>query len=160
MRLYSSQEIETFELRHRVKLPDSFRTFLIERGAGRKISLLEEWCQPDFENELPAEFLSRPFPHVDAWNDRSLLDDRGWFAPYFDHLLACGAMRITNMGGEQYNLLIVSGAEAGNVWCDDRACNGTGIYPLKAGNRRRVHIDDYLKCCWRLRLALPSWRAR
>lgn len=148
-RRYSSTELDDFENRKGVRLPSAYRQYLTEVGAGEftvsRVSLLEEWSQPSHEQDLPPDFLSAAFPYREAWNDSQLLDDaKGWHAAYYDPLLFRGSMRIVNVGGEAYYLLVVSGDEYGNVWVDDRARSAAGIYPLQRPDGGRVTIRDYL----------------
>jgi hypothetical protein len=144
------RELLDFERTMGVLLPDAYRRYLREVGAGelnaqQGISLLEEWCQPSSPDELPADFLSQPFPFRESWNDLALLDLKaGWDAPYFDEMLFRGSMRIKNRGCEDYHLLVVSGDERGHIWCDERAGSKKGIYPLQRDGRRRVTVDEYL----------------
>ena len=148
-RRYRDEELAAFEERIGIRLPSSYKAYLVQVGAGEftgsKVSLLEEWCQPYSEEELPSTFLSTPFAFREAWNDRTLIDPAlGWRAPYYDKLLFRGAMRIVNVGCETYYLLVVSGAEAGNMWCDDRAGTQSGIFPLSVLGRRAT-FEDYIQ---------------
>jgi len=133
---YSPDELRQFEERMSVQLPSAYRQFLLEVGAGDfafgEISPLEDWCQPYDEDELPKDFLARPFQFSTAWNDLTLLDRAaGWSSRYFDKLWFCGSMRIRNTGCEGYDLLVVSGPQRGAVWCDRRVSESQGIYPLQ-----------------------------
>jgi hypothetical protein len=148
-RRYTSDELATFERSMEITLPDSYKHYVTEVGAGEfvgiKVSLMEEWCQPYDTDELPRDFLARPFPHTSAWNKTELLDPAlGWRAPYFDRLLFCGSMRIRNLGCESYDLLVVSGTERGTVWRDARAGSQEGIFPLTTRGASRLTIDEYL----------------
>jgi len=149
-RKYTARELSAFEREMKVSLPEDYKRYLVEVGAGEftrsKLSLLEDWCQPDSPQELPADFLSQPFPFEGTWNDLSLVDrEMGWKAPYFDPLWYRGSMRIQNLGCESYRLLVVSGKERGNLWCDDRASSAKGIYPFTWGRRQRVTIGEFLQ---------------
>src|SRR3954465_3792057 len=147
---YSAQELSAFEHEMRVSLPEDYKKYLMEVGGGEslgsKLSLLEDWCQPNSPEELPADFLSQPFPFEEAWNDLRLLDpETRWKAPYFDPLWYRGSMRIQNLGCESYRLLVVSGKERGNLWCDERVTATKGIYPLTWGRRQRATIGEFLQ---------------
>ena len=146
----SPAELEEFETRMNVRLPDAYKRYLMDTGAGEltssRVSLLEDWCQPYDEAALSPTFLSEEFPYREAWNDLRLIDeDKGWRSPYYDPALFRGSMRIVNIGCEGYYLLVVTGEERGNVWVDDRARTAAGIYPLQRPGRERVRIDDYLR---------------
>jgi hypothetical protein len=128
-----------------VTLPEAYRVYLMQVGWGKRLSALEEWCQPYSSTELPGDFLSQPFPFREAWNDVGLKGPvAGWRAAYYDPLLFRGAMRIVNLGCEGYELLVISGAERGNIWSDHRADSSGGIYPLARHGRPRVTIAEYL----------------
>jgi hypothetical protein len=148
-RIYSETELRSFEETMGVSLPAVYRRYLNKVGAGErfgsKVSLLEDWCQPYFSEELPTDFLARPFPHRKAWNDLSLLNPAlGWKSAYFDRLLISGSMRIGNLGDEGYYVLVVSGPERGYLWCDERVSANRGIYPLESRRGKRITIDRYL----------------
>jgi hypothetical protein len=48
-----------------------------------------------------------------------------------------GAIPICHLGCALRQWLVITGPEAGNVWCDDRADRG-GLYPLQQGRLKRV----------------------
>jgi len=154
VRTYQESEIATFEHRMGIALPEAYRRFLRDVGAGRLpgrpagiegLSLLEDWCQPQSSEDLPEDFLRRPFAFTEAWNDLTLRSSgEGWSAPYYDTLLCRGSMRIRNTGCEGYHLLVVSGTERGNVWADERVNAGRGIFPLASGPQPRTTIGEYL----------------
>lgn len=148
-RRYAEAEVVSFEVRMGICLPVAYRRHLMDVGAGHdplsKVNLLDEWAQPEDETGFPRDFLQKPFPHEQAWNDRSLFNPQlGSRSPYYDKTLICGAMRVTNTGCEGYHLLVVSGPEAGNMWHDDRACDGKGIYPLKTLNGNTLTFEEYV----------------
>ncbi|MGB8355187.1 MAG: SMI1/KNR4 family protein [Chthoniobacteraceae bacterium] len=148
---YTDDELNEFEQKYRITLPQDYRDYLIQTGVGcytdlDGICLLEEWCQPYDEKEFSDDFLTHDFPHTEVWNDRNITkEEMGWRSPYYDNNLACGAMRVVNTGCEGYDLLIVSGPERGNMWYDDRACSGKGIYPLRAKGTNRVSFQEYVR---------------
>ncbi len=63
-----------------------------------------------------------------------------------------GAIPICHLGCALRQWLVVTGPEAGNIWCDYRA-DRRGIYPLSAPGKERVTfyqwyrdwLDDVLK---------------
>jgi hypothetical protein len=147
---YTDQQLDEFERSMSIRLPERYRLYMREVGAGQLgavgfISMLEDWCQPEDPETQPRDFLSQPFPHTGPSNDLSLKDAKlGWGAPYYDDNLWRGAMRITDTGCESYHLLVVSGPEYGNVWSDERATASKGIFPLVGGEGGRVSIEEYL----------------
>jgi len=133
-----------------VRLPIEYKNYLINVGAGEytgsHVSLLEEWCQPRSEEEMPAGFLAQPFPHRERWIDLSLADKgKGWESDYYGELLYRGSMRIVNVGCESYYLLVVCGDEYGTVWADKRASEGAGIFPLWSRSGKHLSIGEYLQ---------------
>jgi hypothetical protein len=145
-RRYSEHELADFEAAMGIVLPDAYRRYMRDHGAALKLSALEEWCQPNSPADLPPDFLAQPFPHGSPWNDRALFKkEEGWQSAYFDEMLFRGSMRIANLGCEAYDLLVVSGTERGNIWCDERASAGTGIYPRTGPNGDRLRIEEYLR---------------
>jgi hypothetical protein len=135
-------DLRRFERLHRVTLPDEYRGFLLRAGnggAGPYSGLV-----PLEATVISAEegFLARPFPYRHWWNgisppdwwalpDAHALDERA--AP---HQAGCaadahvqGTLRLAHEGCGYYRLLVVSGAERGHIWSDERAGDG-GILPL------------------------------
>lgn len=148
-RRYSEQELVEFERAMRIVLPDAYRQYLCQVGAGlftpSKVSLLEDWCQPYAAEELPADFLAQEFPHNTTWNDMTLLREQaGGQSPYFDRMLFRGSMRIGNLGCEAYDLLVVSGPERGTIWWDERASSRAGIHPRTGPHGGRLRVEDHL----------------
>jgi hypothetical protein len=157
-RRYTAEEVAAFEHTMRIELPAAYRAYLLDVGAGfmcgSRVALLEEWCEPHFPEELPADFLAQPFPHSQAWNDLAIHDAaRGWNSPYFDAWLCRGAMRVQSLGCDEYLLLVVSGPERGNMWHDARAVSHIarggdgqrGIFPKASFGGGRVTIEEYLR---------------
>jgi hypothetical protein len=106
----SAQSLSDFEERWRVSLPGSYRACLQGVGNGfggpfYGIAPLEEWCAPEEERDLPADFLLTPFA-PDAARVLQLLP---------------GALRVCNVGCEHYYLLVVSGPHRGELWHDGGA---------------------------------------
>ncbi len=139
----SEAELDAFERHMGIKLPQSYRAHLVKFGWGgawtekNPVSHYSDWCDPNEPEEMPADFLVTPFPHVAPWNEQGV-------GPCWSVQVWTGAMRIINMGCELYYLLVVSGPERGAIWHDARQ-NGDGIYPLQHGDGRRVSFDDLVK---------------
>ena len=57
-RIYTAQELSAFEREMKVSLPEDYKRYLMDVGAGEltrsKISHIEDWCQPNTPEELPA----------------------------------------------------------------------------------------------------------
>ena len=161
-------ELHDFETSRAVILPDAYRSFLLEcgnGGAGPYYGIfplghwdgaggpLEAWA----EGDGVAGVLSRPFPHDQAWNlpeerfslpavFRCAEEEKIWYQSLEDDTwkssLVDGAMPICHQGCATRNYLVITGAERGNVWVDDRA-NQNGIYPETAESSGRVSFLDW-----------------
>jgi SMI1 / KNR4 family (SUKH-1) len=159
----SENEVLEFEAEHGVGLPDDYRQFLMRvgnGGAGPYYGLfkLGEMDQ-GFDQGPWGNFvgqLSAPFPHVDAWNDLADMPeyqgkgDEKRFNPlieafderYFDNQQVNGALPICHLGCARRQWLVITGSEAGNVWCDDRA-DYKGLYPLQMEGHSRVNFFEW-----------------
>lgn len=118
--MYSHEELDAFEQLHGIVLPDSYRTYLLSVGAGTTrsrdgrpstldVSLLEDWCQPYLEPEPEARFLATAFDP-----DRPRGTESSEVSPSMEGWQ--GAMRVVNLGGESYVLLVVTGPLKGTLW--------------------------------------------
>jgi len=158
-------EVAAFEMAHRIRLPDEYRRFLVDVGnggagpyyglfkLGERMDLRDlcSWTENDGVVGVPAE----PFPHSGAWNDLSgapteddeedvsydqlmeEFEDR-YFSPHHMN----GAIPIADLGCAHGHWLVVTGPEAGNVWCDHRS-ERSGIFPLTAEGRARVTFLEW-----------------
>jgi hypothetical protein len=159
----SEEAVQAFEARHSVRLPTEYRGFLIHVGNGGAgppyglFKLGEYEGEPWVEGDWFVGVLSEPFPHAGSWNDLSGLppwheswpddpnwDEAGyerqmeaWQARYWDTAHVNGAFPICHLGCNHRLWLVVTGAEAGNIWNDCRA-DQAGLYPLQQPARKRV----------------------
>jgi SMI1/KNR4 family protein SUKH-1 len=135
-------DLRRFERQHRMSLPVEYRAFLLQAGNGGA---------GPYAGLLPLEaalisadegFLARPFPYRHWWNGVSPpdwwelpnaheLDERSapHEADYSANVRVQGTLRLAHEGCGYYCILVVSGAERGHVWGDERAGDG-GIMPL------------------------------
>jgi len=155
----SEATVREFEKKHAIQLPQDYRCFLLEvgnGGAGPYYGLFRlgetdsgwghsSWAEGDgFVGDL-----SKPFPHTEAWNDltgkphdenenEEIYEQQvtAFEERYFTSANVNGAIPICHIGCALRQWLIVTGPEAGNVWCDDRA-DWKGLFPLigKTGGR-------------------------
>lgn len=176
------EEVRDFEARHRIRLPAEYLGFLIHVGNGGagpyyglfKLGEIDGGWEnvPWKENDGLVGTLAEPFPHTEAWNDLTGApeynppdgDDPEWEneyerqldafeAVYFAPYQVDGAIPICHLGCALRQWLVVTGPEAGNVWCDYRA-DRRGLFPLRLGGRERVTflqwyrswLDDALHC--------------
>ena len=160
-------EISAFEEKHSVRLPEDYRTFLIDIGnGGSELFKLGEMdnsfdFQPWEENDGFIGTLAEPFQYSEAWNDLSGYpvyeagkeDDEEWLEEYdhqrdlFDQeyfIPLNGALPIAHLGCAIRLWLVITGPERGNVWYDDRA-NLQGLKPLLTSDGRRLSFLEWCK---------------
>ena len=110
-------------------------------GAGPRLGLLKlkEWNKELVNEKTDHNLLSTSFPYVKDWNtNRPDGEDSDlyyqseafakWSYEYFDNKHISGSIRLSHYGCGIFYFLVVTGAEKGNIWVDDR-CNDCGIYP-------------------------------
>ena len=149
-----------FEAKHAIQLPQDYRCFLIEVGNGGagpyygvfRLGQMDHgrghsgWS----ENDGFVGDLSRPFPHTEAWNDLTgAPESENYDAEAYEKQLTAfeesylssanvnGAIPICHLGCALRQWLIVTGPEAGHVWCDERA-DYKGLFPLMKKTGERV----------------------
>jgi hypothetical protein len=99
--------------------------------------------------------LSAPFPHTETWNDltgmpaEEGLDDEEHDRQFeaFDLVYyrpLDGAFPICHRGCALRYWLVVSGVEAGHIWCDDRA-DYNGLYPYLLPGLDRVSFYPWYR---------------
>src|SRR5262245_438587 len=130
------REVSEFELKWRITLPDDYRAFLLRVGNGHLgnqeirfgMSPLHRWCEPwdGSETQLDAETLVKRF---DATSEADLVP---------------GALRVCNVGCENYLLLVVTGRSRGEIWADSRI-DALGVYPLKDREGRVLRFDAWIE---------------
>jgi SMI1 / KNR4 family (SUKH-1) len=160
----SEEAVREFEQAHRVTLPAEYRGFLIHvgnGGAGPAYGLFKLAEMDDGHGHAPWRedngfigVLSKPFPHTEPWNDlsgepeedleRDMAEDpeyeeayNMWEKDYWSPANVNGAVPICHLGCAYRQWLVVTGPEAGNVWCDDRV-DKAGLRPLEQPGRERV----------------------
>ena len=124
--------------------------------------------------------LARPFPHNDPWNDlrgKPEFDEEAasaqlgyeyedaygeqmteWEAShYWNPRQVDGAIPICHGGCAYRDWLVVSGAEAGHVWCDRRV-DEKGLYPCQIGSEPRASFLSWYRN-W-LDEAIEKWRTQ
>ena len=134
-------ELVKFEEKHKIKLPEGYRQFLLQVGNGGAgpyygLETLEDSLFIDLDYKRENELLnpSISFPITEPWNMEYLGDHENekeykqFENSYFSEKWETGLLRICNFGcGVSLNL-VVNGKEFGNIWVDDRGSDG-GIYP-------------------------------
>jgi hypothetical protein len=163
----SESEVVLFERKHGIALPSDYRQFLIKvgnGGAGPYYGVFSLGEMDDGyghalwkENDGLVGILSRPFPHLEPWND--LPDEPNYDEPnqeelerqvnafdesYWNPQNVNGAIPICHLGCARRQWLVVTGPEAGHIWCDDRV-DRCGLYPLSSPNSTRVTFFQWYR---------------
>ncbi len=162
----SEDAVAEFESKRHIKLPLDYRGFLINVGNGGagpaygvfKLGEMDggRHTTPWRENDGLVGTLSNPFPLSRPWNDltnKPIFDDSreqdlAYEDQYSDLLNIFdktywtsenvnGAIPLCDEGCAYRLWLIVTGPEAGNIWCDGRV-NYKGLFPLQLPGRIRV----------------------
>lgn len=144
----SENELLEFEERYGIKLPYGYREFLKRVGNGGAgpyygLEPLENSMSDDLDRPTDNEWIdpSKPFKFVEAWNENEETDFNE--EEYFSKELMNGALKISNFGCGISLILVVNGAEYGNIWVDDRG-NDQGIYPDPYfKNNGRINFLDW-----------------
>lgn len=143
----SEQQVADFESRYRVQLPAGYRTFITQVAngeAGPPVSGMFplERTLPAGLGEIPEDFLSRPFPHVEYYNPNddgkeqafSLQWEKGKVTEddLNRHFLYrhSGTLNLCHEGCGHYHFLVVTGPTRGQMWIDSCGSDG-GYFPLK-----------------------------
>jgi len=169
----AEHDLLQFETRHKIHLPADYREYLLQvgnGGAGPAYGVFRLGEMDDGFGFMPWESLEgfvgdlrKPLPYTAAWNDltgmppaEGLSDEAHdaqleAFDRVYYHPLD-GAFPICHRGCALRDWLVVSGAEYGNVWQDDRAdYNGLSPFILPGLNRvtflqwYRAWLDEALQ---------------
>ncbi|MCL1471808.1 SMI1/KNR4 family protein [Argonema antarcticum] len=124
-------EIQAFEVKNKIALPDDYRNFLLEVGNGgagpgyglRKLEVKKEMSRGENDN-----YFSQPFLLKKAWNYPGLLNPGEEFVDIDEDKLTQGTISVANYGCGIYARLVITGDQRGTIWIDDRGNDG-GIYP-------------------------------
>lgn len=134
----TEHQLQAFEVRYKITLPQDYRLFLFEIGNGGAgpyygIQPLEEslyaclGSKNDSELINPAEL----FPYTETWNMtfsgdvENLAETLTFEQEYFATKHASGALNICNFGCGASFYLIVNGDEYGNIWFDGRGSDAS-----------------------------------
>jgi hypothetical protein len=124
-------KVEAFERRWNIKLPESYRTFIIDVGNGGAGPYYGLYRLGDTDPLLDPDgpLLAMPFPYVTPWNADPLppQDDDAYFS---DEQIA-GSLAVAHFGCGDLLRLVVTGEAHGEVWQDGRGGH-YGIWPVAA----------------------------
>ncbi len=137
-------EVLEFEKSLGVRLPEGYRSFLLEIGNGDETGekMRGPWlCLLPFQvaqTQIDSD-LSQAFPYTDRWLVANHPDVDPW-----DEKHKHGTLDIGSGGCTINYFLVVSGEERGNVWIDDRGAD-YGLWPLIIHNGRVSCDYGYLE---------------
>ena len=135
-RCLSLKEIELFETKNNIKLPEEYIEFVTKIGCfgfGPNEGLLPLNQYNDLGHRVLENDLTKEFPLTDKKEESELHE--------YDSLMN-GAILISDCGCGDSDILIINGAEYGNVWGDYRvSCNG--IQPLLNDDKERLSFLDW-----------------
>ena len=156
--------VEKFEAKHRIRLPEDYRSFLINLGNGGAgpfygvFKLGEMDDSFDFQKWKEGDgfvgVLSKPFPHAAPWNDLPAepeeTDDEEEYekaleafdAVYWNPDNVNGAIPLCHEGCAYRDWLVVTGREAGQLWHDART-DPAGLWPITIGKKKRVPFLEW-----------------
>ena len=151
------EEVAAFEANHGLRLPEDYKEFVLtvgNGGAGPYYGIYPLLLEGNVDHRLRDRNridLSSAFPHVAAW-DESGLDDINWDAgerpddetldAYLDTRHISGALCISQIGCGDFVLLVVNGAERGNIWVDGRG-NYSGLFPQQGVGTERISFSEW-----------------
>ena len=159
-------EVEAFEKRYGIELPEDYRRIITEIGNGGRGPRYELFPLGEYrslDQAVFADHLAEPFPHQDAWNLPSEFWEREpdydgmtpeaeeraeeeWDALLIEHYgapwIMAGAMPISDLGCGSFEWLVVTGPQRGYVW-EDRRADNLGVAPARDSDGNRVTFADW-----------------
>lgn len=143
--------VEKFENSHKIRLPEEYRSFLLQVGdGGDGPGLYMRPLGAPFDDSIdweegtihrapdePNELLHSPFPHKEAVRIR----------PEAASIqTTSGALFLFDHGCALWDLLVVSGDEVGNIWLD-RLADEVSLTPAAGDEGKRIGFANYY-CRW------------
>lgn len=131
-------QVEEFEQKYDIRLPEEYRRFIIEigdGGAGPFSGILPLGRYFPLEDDPRLNRLNQPFPHRTSWSEDALREEElELYQSDREYLnqLTQGALIIQDFGCAISVLLVVTGERRGSIWMDDTANAGT-ITPMENG---------------------------
>ncbi len=160
----SESVVKQFEDKHRIHLPEDYRSFLIaigDGGAGPFYGVFRLGEMDDNHDNIKWKEgdgfigkLSRSFPFNTSWNDLTGLphetDDEDEYqkayeafdSTYWNPDNVNGAIPLCHRGCALRDWLVVTGHEAGHMWHDARA-DHKGLAPISIGKKQRVTFLEW-----------------
>jgi SMI1 / KNR4 family (SUKH-1) len=163
----SEAEVKSFEIRHSVKLPPDYRSFLLTIGDGGAGPYYGVFPLGKMDDGLDLKSwkedggfigtLAKPFPLKEPWNDLSTRPSgelrktneeeyerqlEEFEKVYWNPELLNGAIPLCHMGCALRVWLIVSGERAGSLWRDGRT-DDTGLSPIFTRDQRPATFSSW-----------------
>jgi hypothetical protein len=151
------EAVAAFEANHGIRLPEDYKEFVLtvgNGGAGPYYGIYPLLLEGNVDHRLRERNhidLTSPFPHVAAW-DESSMDAINWdegerpddetLDAYLHPRHISGALCISQFGCGDFLLLVVNGAERGNIWFDGRG-NYSGIFPEEGAGTARISFSEW-----------------
>jgi hypothetical protein len=150
------EEVAAFEASHGIRLPEDYKEFVLTVGNGGAgpyygiYPLLEGNVDHRLQSRKLID-LSSPFPHSAAWDehwpaainwDEGERPDEDTLLAYLDPRHISGALCISQYGCGDFLLLVVNGAERGNIWFDGRG-NYSGLFPEEGAGTERISFSEW-----------------
>ena len=136
------ETITLFEEKHKIKLPENYRYFLLNIGnggcgPGSGLLKLETGVYDIPFNKQNSEIitLKNEFRFTNFWNlEEFPKEDYDLWENEYDKIKwTDGMLRINHLGCGIYSNLIITGKERENIWIDSRS-NEIGVYPAYDSN--------------------------
>jgi hypothetical protein len=161
-----AEAVSRFEDLHDVRLPEAYRSFVLDVGAGGAgpnyglftfdrstvAEKLPGWSWSVFLGEDPTGYRT-PFAHSVAWNTAELLDADEPSDAYYLEAETNGTWLLSDYGCAIWEFIVINGKAYGEIWRDQRT-DGKGLYPLTrksdAGTGRHGFdswYTDWLSSC-------------
>ncbi|MBI4751077.1 MAG: SMI1/KNR4 family protein [Acidobacteria bacterium] len=146
------QEVEGFEARYDITLPEDYRRFILEIGDGgdgpwKGILPLRRFFSMNHNRIL--DDLKKPFLHQSPWSYNQISEaerDQYDMDPFS---LTQGALPISDVGCGIAILLVITGPQRGTIWIDDTESDGL-LKPEKNGSSFTEWYSQWLDQLWKL----------
>ena len=124
------ETVAAFEREHRIILPEDYRRFVTEVGDGLAGPGYGLYPLKETVRVANPVLLSRPFPHHEAWDPIPSPEATGFDTDDYSDEDIQGTLCISDQGCGMGILLVLTGAERGNLWLDDRDSD-MGVRPVR-----------------------------
>lgn len=136
----TESEVEAFERKHRIRLPQEYRRFLLE--VTRDVDCMRGNATGDMLYWKHAKYLDKPFPFTQTWQRE--YDEEGEYleSDPTDQEVTQGTITVYLDGcGISYGL-VVTGEARGQVWMIDFSCDQI-VRPFRIDPKKRGFLNSY-----------------